>query len=267
MYHNTTYHYTGILVFDGTEQQKFKYFSPISISIKTCTKSISTNNITYLFIYNPAKKMSPRPLKLSPKALLVEMMEHKEIDHNAAHLQWGNQFLHLTSSIMMLGVYYLMADWALGNRDLKLAALVTIAAQTMRQGGHFFIEGNATEKEKLKIGYTTRMKQIAVYIVIPMVFLTWYFNFTHLIDGYSLALATYGVIISYRILWLSMYGDHILQGWVWWWKIFTDMFTDIHLYGPTAWGETAPKMYEWTTPELERNGHPSKVLNYGKKRL
>ena len=210
-----------------------------------------------------------RPLKLSPIALFTEMMEHKEIDHNAAHLQWGNQFLHLVSSIMMLGVYWLIVDWFLGNRDLKLAALVTIAAQTMRQGGHFFIEGNATEKEKLKIGYTTRMKQIAVYGIIPTVFATWYFNpiFRTAIDGYSLALAVYGVLISYRILWLSFYGDHILQGWVWWWKIWSDMFTDIHLYGPTAWGQTAPKMYEYTTPELERNGHPSKVLNYGKKRL
>jgi hypothetical protein len=154
-----------------------------------------------------------------------------EIDHNAAHLQWGNQFLHLVSSIMMLGVYWLIVDWFLGNRDLKLAALVTIAAQTMRQGGHFFIEGNATEKEKLKIGYTTRMKQIAVYGIIPTVFATWYFNpiFRTAIDGYSLALAVYGVLISYRILWLSFYGDHILQGWVWWWKIWSDMFTDIQL--------------------------------------
>jgi hypothetical protein len=203
-----------------------------------------------------------RPLICNPKDLFLEMMEHKEIDHNAAHLQWGNQFLHLMSSIMMLGVYYLIADWGFGNRDLKLAALVTIAAQTMRQGGHFFIEGNATEKEKLKIGYTTRMKQIAVYGVIPLVFCIWYFNptFRSSIDGYSLALATYGVLISYRILWLSLHGDHVLQGLVWWVKIFTDMFTDIHLYGPTLWGETAPKTYHYTTIETEQNGTHKKRL-------
>ena len=156
----------------------------------------------------------------------------------------------------MLGVYYLIADWGFGNRDLKLAALVTIAAQTMRQGGHFFIEGNATAKEKLKIGYTTRMKQFAVYGFIPMVFSAWYFNpsLRAAIDGYSLALATYGVLISYRILWLSMYGDHILQGVVWWIKIFTDMVTDIHIYGPTVWGATAPKTYDYTSVELEKSG-------------
>ncbi len=195
-----------------------------------------------------------RPLKLSPRALFVEMMEHKEIDHNAAHLQWGNQFLHFVSSVMMLGVYWLIYEYWLGARDLKLAALVTIAAQTMRQGGHFFIEGNATEKEKLKIGYTTRMKQIAVYGVIPLVFLTWYNvpAFRGAIDGYSLALATYGVLITYRIMWLNLFGDHILQGWVWWVKIFTDMVTDLHLYGPTVWGDTAPKMYVWTDPALEK---------------
>lgn len=198
----------------------------------------------------------PRECKWKPRDLFIEMMEHKEIDHNAAHLQWGNQFLHLVSSVMMLGVYYLMADWAFGNRDLKLAALVTIAAQTMRQGGHFFIEGNATEKEKLKIGYTTKMKQIAVYGIIPLVFMTWYFNssFHTSIDGYSLALATYGVLISYRILWLCAFGDHILQGLVWWVKIFTDMVTDIHLYGPTLWGVTAPKTYNYTTLKMEKSG-------------
>ena len=117
-----------------------------------------------------------------------------------------------------------------------------------------FIEGNATEKEKLKIGYTTRMKQIAVYGVIPLVFLTWYNvpAFRGAIDGYSLALATYGVLITYRIMWLNLFGDHILQGWVWWVKIFTDMVTDLHLYGPTVWGDTAPKMYVWTDPALEK---------------
>ena len=189
-----------------------------------------------------------RPLKLHPRDLFVEMMEHKEIDHNAAHLQWGNQFLHLVSSIMMLFVYVLLF-----THPIKLSAIIIIAAQTMRQGGHFFIEGNATHKEKLKIGYTTRMKQIAVYGVIPLVFATWNFYppFHNAVDGWNLAVYTYAFLISIRVMWLSFYGAHILQGVIWFVKIVTDMVTDLHLYGPTLWGRTAPKMYHWTKPEDE----------------
>jgi hypothetical protein len=57
-----------------------------------------------------------------------------------------------------------------------------------------------------------------------------------------------------------LHGDHVLQGLVWWVKIFTDMFTDIHLYGPTLWGETAPKTYHYTTIETEQNGTHKKRL-------
>merc|ERR1712146_235116 len=175
-----------------------------------------------------------------PKALFTEMMIHKEIDHNAAHLQLGNQFLHLVSSIMMNVVYVLMF-----THPLKYAAMITIAAQTLRQGGHFFIEGNATSKEKLKIGYTTRMKQYAVYGFIPLVFSVWHFgDFRSTIDGWSLAFLCYGILISFRVVFLCLKGDHCVQGLVWLTKIVTDTITDIHLYGPTVWGYTTPKTYE-----------------------
>ena len=188
----------------------------------------------------------------------TEIMEHKEIDHNAAHLTWGNQFLHLVSSVMMVYVYYLLAvgglDCSVGGLDkyMKLAALMTISAQTMRQGGHFFIEGNASHKERLKIGYTTDMKKKAIYGFLPFVFVTWYYipSLDGWVNGYELAMLSYAAIILYRVLWLTFYGDHSLQGLIWWCKIFSDVFTDIHLYGPTIWGETAPKMYVWTTPEV-----------------
>mgnify|MGYP001169291272 CR=1 FL=1 len=38
--------------------------------------------------------------------LYNEIMYHKEVDHNAAHSKWGNQFLHLVSSLMMIGAVY-----------------------------------------------------------------------------------------------------------------------------------------------------------------
>ena len=199
----------------------------------------------------------------------TEIMEHKEIDHNAAHLTWGNQFLHLVSSVMMIYVYYLLCCSVSGldcsvrgldcsvrgldsDKYVKLAALMTISAQTMRQGGHFFIEGNAKHKERLKIGYTTDMKKKAIYGFLPFIFVNWYYIpfFHSWVNGYELAMLSYAAIILYRVSWLTFYGDHSLQGLIWWCKIFSDVFTDIHLYGPTIWGETAPKMYVWTTPEV-----------------
>ena len=199
---------------------------------------------------------------LTIKNFFIEIMEHKEIDHNAAHLTWGNQFLHFISSIMMIYVYYMLWCWYncrvcyvcnVCDYNITIASLVTISAQTLRQGGHFFIEGNATHKELLKIGYTTDMKKKAICGFIPTIYSCWYVfpNYFYNINGYQLSMLIYASIIMYRVIWLSMHGDHILQGLVWWCKIFSDVFTDIHLYGPTIWGETAPKMYVWTVPELE----------------
>ena len=206
---------------------------------------------------------------ISFNEFIVEMMEHKEIDHNAAHLTWGNQFLHLISSIMMIYVYYLLSCWSLcgwgyggvrgdevgGGCDyyMKMAALITVSAQSMRQGGHFFIEGNATHKEKLKIGYTTDMKKKAIYGFLPFVFVNWY-SFQDLyqsVSGYELAMMSYAAIILYRIAWLTFFGDHCLQGIVWGCKIVSDVGTDIQLYGPTLWGQTAPKIYVWTKPDVD----------------
>ena len=228
---------------------------------------------------------------ISFNEFIVEMMEHKEIDHNAAHLTWGNQFLHLISSIMMIYVYYLLGCWSfcgvggevgcvgggevgcvgggvrgdeVGGLDgcyvgggcdyyMKMAALITVSAQSMRQGGHFFIEGNATHKEKLKIGYTTDMKKKAIYGFLPFVFVNWY-SFQDLyqsVSGYELAMMSYAAIILYRIAWLTFFGDHCLQGIVWGCKIVSDVATDIQLYGPTLWGQTAPKIYVWTKPAVD----------------
>ena len=63
-------------------------------------------------------------------------MWHKEIDHNAAHLSWGNQFLHLISWILMLCMFYVLyRDWAIGSLDN--ASLIMVVSQTLRQGGAF----------------------------------------------------------------------------------------------------------------------------------
>ena len=100
---------------------------------------------------------------------IVEMMEHKEIDHNAAHLTWGNQFLHLISSIMMIYVYYLLGCclsgwgyggvrgdvWVIGccyvggecDYYMKMAALITVSAQSMRQVGIFSLKETPPQRE------------------------------------------------------------------------------------------------------------------------
>ena len=80
------------------------------------------------------------------RSFYKEVMWHKEIDHNAAHLSWGNQFLHLISSILMLYMFYVLyRDWAIGNLDN--ASLIMVVSQTLRQGGHFFVEGNVSAVE------------------------------------------------------------------------------------------------------------------------
>ena len=49
--------------------------------------------------------------------------------------------------------------------------------------------------------------------------------------------------ILYRIVYLTFYGEHRLQGLVWLLKIMTDIFTDIPLYGCTVFGKTTHKTY------------------------
>ena len=36
-----------------------------------------------------------------------------------------------------------------------------VVSQTLRQGGHFFVEGNVSANEKLKIGQRIKVKELA----------------------------------------------------------------------------------------------------------
>ena len=186
------------------------------------------------------------------RELYTEMMVHKEIDHNAAHTEWGNQLAHVTSSIMMIGVYCLLL-----SGHYTIAAKTTCAAMCIRQGGHFFIEGNASHKEVKKIGYNTSMKQIAVYVIFPIIFALWY-KFGEQLpirfeNGWLLAFNIYASLIGFHVTRLSFKGPHNFLGLIWLAKIVTDVFTDIPLYGPSVWGRTTPKTYDWTEPENKQS--------------
>jgi len=168
-----------------------------------------------------------------------EIMYHKEIDHNAAHSKWGNQFLHLVSSVMMIGAVYCFF-----YETIELCSKIAIISQMLRQSGHIFIEGNVSGNEVAKIGFNTNMKITTITSMLLLKALDCYFNdsFENFID-FKYMFYFYLSSIFYRILYLTFYGEHRLQGLVWLLKIMTDIFTDIPLYGCTVFGKTAPKSF------------------------
>jgi len=170
--------------------------------------------------------------------LYNEIMYHKEVDHNAAHSKWGNQFLHLVSSLMMIGAVYCFF-----YETIELCSKIVIVSQMLRQSGHIFIEGNVSSNEIDKIGFNTDMKIIAIYIMLLIRSLQYlHYNENNFID-FKYMFYFYLSSILYRILYLTFYGKNSLQGIVWTLKIMTDIFTDIPLYGCTVFGKTAPITY------------------------
>jgi hypothetical protein len=172
--------------------------------------------------------------------LFQEVMYHKEVDHNAAHSKWGNQFLHLVSSIMMIGaVYCFFYD------TIELCSKIVIVSQILRQSGHFFIEGNVSKNEVEKIGFNTDMKITAVCSMILVRSLLYIHNQVDYFINFEYMFYFYLSSILYRIVYLTFYGEHRLQGFVWLLKIMTDIFTDLPLYSCTVFGKTAPKTYNY----------------------
>jgi hypothetical protein len=171
--------------------------------------------------------------------IYYEIMYHKEVDHNAAHSKWGNQFLHLVSSLMMIGSVY-----CLFYETIELCSKIAIVSQMLRQSGHIFIEGNVSKNEVAKIGFNTDMKITAITSMLLIKTLECYVidSFETFID-FKYMFYYYILTILYRIVYLTFYGEHALQGLVWAFKIMTDIFTDIPLYGCTVFGKTAPKTY------------------------
>ena len=172
--------------------------------------------------------------------LFQEIMFHKEVDHNAAHSKWGNQFLHLVSSLMMIGAVY-----SFFYETIELCSQIVIVSQMLRQSGHIFIEGNVSTNEIDKIGFNTDMKITAICTMLLLRSLQYlHYNENNFIN-FEYMFYFYLSSILYRIVYLTFYGEHNLQGIVWTLKIMTDIFTDIPLYGCTVFGKTAPKTYNY----------------------
>jgi len=175
-----------------------------------------------------------------------EILIHKELDHNAAHLTWGNQMCHLISSIMMLVSYVLLF-----TSSMKSVVCTIYLSHTIRQGGHIFIEGNKTKNEKLKIGFNTSMKIFMIFGVLP--FYAYLYMFTNVftgIDRWDMAFYAFCSLVVVRMVQLTLFGTHWLQGIVWVVKILSDTISDIELYGPALYRwEAIPKTYEYTTKE------------------
>ena len=172
--------------------------------------------------------------------LLTDLMKHKEIDHNAAHLTWGNQLCHFTSSLMLIGMYALLFIGGLDH-----AAFLLLFAQVLRQSGHFFIEGNATHMEQAKIGYSTNDKIYTICL--------------HASVGVVCASVDVGTSASYAQLCAISFGSMIVQkiihiacrhscylALVWSLKIASDPFTDLRLYAPAMWGVAAGQTFVFT---------------------
>ena len=92
--------------------------------------------------------------------LFQEIMYHKEVDHNAAHSKWGNQFLHLVSSLMMIGAVYCFF-----YNTIALCSKIAIISQMLRQSGHIFIEGNVSKNEVAKIGLSKPSTTTSAFII------------------------------------------------------------------------------------------------------
>jgi len=167
-----------------------------------------------------------------------EIMYHKEVDHNAAHSKWGNQFLHLVSSIVMIGAVYCFF-----YETIELCSKIAIVSQMLRQSGHIFIEGNVSKNEVAKIGFNTDMKITAICFMVLIRAILYLENHVEKFIDFEYMFYFYLSSILYRIVYLTFYGEHRLQGLVWLLKIMTDIFTDIPLYGCTVFGKTAHKTY------------------------
>ena len=101
--------------------------------------------------------MQTLPIVRTYSTLVVDVMKHKEIDHNATHLTLGNQCCHFTSSLMIIYLYIIVFV-----TDADYVALVFLFAQAIRQSGHIFIERNAPQLEASKIGYHTNEKKASI---------------------------------------------------------------------------------------------------------
>jgi glutamate-1-semialdehyde 2,1-aminomutase len=171
----------------------------------------------------------PKPLQ----SFYAEIMQRKADDHHASHSNLINQFIHIISSSVFIGCYFL-AFW-----DLTRAMCIGLAAFFLRQFGHAILEPPCHDKEKLLLGFTTRNKTLilAGYVLIPMVYL---------VSSGSLTVAalpsTLAAIAELWFVWTAtvvlgrvaylVWKHNLRTSMIWFVKVVTDPLTDLMAYSP-----------------------------------
>jgi hypothetical protein len=179
-------------------------------------------------------------------AFLQALEEQRWDDHRYYHHSRINQSLHVVSALCFLSSYVLMFT----NSPVAAAVMGWFCAMVSRQVGHFFFEpkgydevNQATHeyKEKIKVGYNLRRKQIllSIWAATPLLLLVSPTLFGHFEPRPGFA----SFMERTATLWLWLGGGALLfrvvqlwfqrdfqTGIVWAVKIITDPFHDIKLY-------------------------------------
>ena len=176
---------------------------------------------------------------------LRALEEQRWDDHRYYHHNRINQSLHVVSALSFLSSYVLLF-----TSPVAAAVVGWVLAMVSRQVGHFFFEpkgydelNQATNeyKEKIKVGYNLRRKQVllSIWAATPLLLLIDPTLFGHFEPrpGFAsfmertatLWLWLGGAALTFRVLQLWVIRD-LKTGIVWAVKILTDPFHDIKLY-------------------------------------
>jgi Protein of unknown function (DUF962) len=176
---------------------------------------------------------------------LRALEEQRWDDHRYYHHNRINQSLHVVSALSFLSSYVLLF-----TSPVAAAVVGWTLAMVSRQIGHFFFEpkgydelNHATNeyKEKIKVGYNLRRKQVllSIWALTPLLLLIDPTVFGHFEPrpGFAsfmertarLWLWLGGAALTFRVVQLWFVRD-FQTGIVWAVKILTDPFHDIKLY-------------------------------------
>ena len=152
-----------------------------------------------------------------------EINKRKQDDHHASHSNEVNQFMHLLSSSLFIYCYKIMFY------QPYTAVNYGILSMIFRQSGHIIFEPPCHDDEKLQLGFNTRSKifVLIAYSTTPF----FYYLVNNLYD--VLILKTCFFIIGHTLCLWNTYGKIIAA--VWFFKFFTDPFSDVIAYYPSAW--------------------------------
>tara|TARA_X000000368_G_scaffold64865_1_gene46275 strand:+ start:11545 stop:12180 length:636 start_codon:yes stop_codon:yes gene_type:complete len=159
-----------------------------------------------------------------------EINKRKQDDHHASHSNEVNQFLHLLSSSLFIYCYKIMFTRTYSAVNYAILSMV------LRQSGHIVFEPPCHDDEKLQLGFNTRSKIFVVctYALTP---LSYFFNN----NLYDILIAKTGFFIFGHTIILWNTYDYMIAL-IWFVKFFTDPFTDVIAYYPSAWKV-------WTSPD------------------